>query len=357
MFRIGLIGCGAVADMHWTTGYLALRARAPELLRLVAACDTRPDRLEPFVERARAAMAQGHGSSAKGRGVGVAAYARYEDLLADPEIDGVDLCVPHRAHAPMALQALAAGKHVLVEKPIADTVAGADQMVAAAQRAGLTLCVNENYPFSEPFRRARQLVNDGRLGRLCIVRSHRVMYLDGIWLRDGWRQNADQAGGGILLDQGCHYTNILRWLVRDVAGEITHVHAYSAAVREGFRGEDTATLNLRFAGGLIGAGFYCWSTKTPGRGAEAYVYGEEGSLEVGSDSPALTLFRRDLPSGAEVVHDRPDYGETFARSLEDFALAALGQRPPTMPGADGLADLRVVEAAYRSIRSRREEAV
>jgi predicted dehydrogenase len=333
--------------MHWSSGYAALLASAPEVVRLVAACDPRPERLAAFVERAQAAIP---GARVKG-------YTRVEDLLADPEVDGVDLCVPHRAHAPLALQALATGKHVLVEKPIADTVAGAEQMVAAATRAGLTLCVNENYPFSEPFRRARRLINDGRLGKLCIVRSHRVGYLGGVWLRDGWRQRAELAGGGMLLDQGCHYTNILRLLARDVAGEITHVHAYATTNRPDFTGEDTATVNLRFEQGLIGSQFYCWATRTTNVGAEAYIYGEEGHLEVNSRSPTLTLFHRDLPGGSEVVYDRPDYAETFARSIEDFARAAMGERAPTMPGTEGLADLRVVEAAYRSIKSGREEPV
>lgn len=347
MFRIGLVGCGAVADMHWNTGFAALLESAPDLVRLVAAADTRGDRLGAFAARARAAAPD----------TDVQEYASYEDLLADPAVDGVDLCVPHRAHAPMTLQALAAGKHVLTEKPIADTVAGAEEMVAQAERAGLTLCVNENYPFSEPFRRARELIAGGRLGRICVVRSHRIGYLGGVWLRDGWRQNAELAGGGMLLDQGCHYTNILRWLVRDVAGEVTHVQAYASTNRQDFTGEDTATLNLRFASGLLGSQLYCWATRTPNVGAEAYVYGEAGHLEVSSASPTLTLFHPDLPVGSEVVYDRPDYGETFARSIGDFALAATGQRPPTMPGTDGLADLRVVEAAYRSVKSGREEAV
>lgn len=346
MFRIGLVGCGAVADWHWTNGYAPLLERAPDLVRLTAACDSRADRLEPFAAQAQVAIT----------GLGltpptVKRYPRYEDLLADPEIDGVDLCVPHRAHAPMALQALAAGKHVLVEKPIADTVEGAEQMVAAAERAGLILCVNENYPFSEPFRRARQLIAEGRIGKVVIVRSHRVGYLGGIWMRDGWRQNAELAGGGMLLDQGCHYTNILRWLVRDVAGEITHVHAYATTNRADWTGEDTATLNIRFASGLLGSQFYCWATRTSNVGVEAYIYGEDGHLEVNSQSPALTLFRPDLPGGSEVVIDQPDYSETFARIIEDFTLASTGKRPPTMPGTDGLADLRVVDAAYRSIKT------
>ena len=102
-----------------------------------------------------------------------------------------------------------------------------------------------------------------------------------------------------------------------------------------------------------------WSRSpcTSNVGAEAYVYGERGHLEVNSQSPTLTVFHAGAEHGREVVLDRPDYAETFARSVLDFARSATGQKQPTMPGTDGLMDLRVVEAAYRSVRSGREEAV
>ncbi len=190
-------------------------------------------------------------------------------------------------------------------------------------------------------------------GRVVALRSHRVGYLAGIWLRDGWRQDARQAGGGMLLDQGCHYTNILRML----GGPITHVAATAARTRDDWYGEDSAALALRFASGIIGEGFYCWATRTPAIGVEAYVYGERGSLEVNSQAPALVLHRDDLPGERHVVIETADYMVAFARIIDDFARAARGERAPTMPGSEGLEDLKVVMAAYRSIASGRLEPV
>ena len=132
-FNVGLVGCGAVADWHADHGYTHLS----EVVRLAAVCDTRRERAE--------ALASRHDSKV---------FTEFAALLADPTIDGVDLCVPHYLHAPLALQALAAGKHVLVEKPIATSVADAEQMVALARVKGVTLCVCEQYPFSPPFRMA-----------------------------------------------------------------------------------------------------------------------------------------------------------------------------------------------------------
>ncbi len=331
-FTVGLVGCGVVAAWHIDRGYSHLM----NLVRVAGVCDTREDRAEVLTQRCQARP-----------------YTHLAALLADPSIDGIDLCVPHHLHAPLALQALNAGKHVLVEKPIATTVADAEQMVELAARRGLTLCVAEQYPFSTPFRRARELIQAGEIGTLATIRTHRVGYLADIWMRDGWRQDAAIAGGGMLLDQGCHYTSIARML----AGEIEAVAAFTSQTRADWRGEDTATVMLRFQNGLIGDALYCWGTHTSNVGAECYVYGERGSLRVDSSAPALVLYRPDLPGGQQVIVAEPGTADLFARIIADWVLAARGQRVPTMPGTEGLADLRVVMAAYRSAQSGRVEVV
>jgi predicted dehydrogenase len=330
--NVGLVGCGAVAAWHADHGYAALRGRVD----LVAVCDPREERARELAAPYQATV-----------------HSDLDAMLRDPRVEAVDLCVPHPLHARLALAALDAGRHVLVEKPIATRVPDAEQMVATAARRGLTLCVSENYPFLEPFRRARALIQAGEIGRLVTLRSHRIGYLGEIWLRDGWRQNADLAGGGMLLDQGCHYTNVLRML----GGPIAEVAAFATTTRADWKGEDTATLILRFASGVIGEALYCWGTHTPDVGHEAYAFGERGSLDVAAWEPALVLHREDLPDGRQVVVQKGDYNDSFALIIEDFALAARGQRQPTMPGTEGLADLRVVDAAYRSIASGKTERV
>ena len=114
---------------------------------------------------------------------------------------------------------------------------------------------------------------------------------------------------------------------------------------------------LRFASGVIGEALYCWGTRTPDVGHEAYAFGERGSLDVASWAPALVLHREDLPEGRQVVVERGDYNGSFKLIIDDFAQAARGEDQPAMPGREGLADLRVVDAAYRSITSGRVEQV
>lgn len=334
VLNVALIGCGALGEIRAEHCYPQLT----HLARVVAAVDPRPERAEAFAAR-----------------LGARAYTDVEQALADPAVQAVDICVPHRLHHQVAMAAARAGKHILVEKPMAVTRAEGEEMIAAARAARVVLAVAENYTFFEPVLRARQLIDAGAIGRLVALRTHRVGYLSGIWLRDGWRQNADLAGGGILLDQGCHYTNILRRL----GGEITAVHAMASTGRDDWRGEDTAMVNCRFAAGYIGQQFYCWATRTPELGAEAYVFGSEGSLEVYyiGRGVGLHLYRQDKPGGLEVVLPRADYMESFVPTVEDFLRAALGEKPPAMPGEEGLRDLTVVLAAYRSLASGREEAV
>ncbi len=330
--RVGIVGCGAVAELHANFGYAALSGSVD----LVAVCDRRNDR-----------------ASAIASPFGATTYNNFDEMLRDPRVDAVDLCVPHAAHADLAVKALEAGRHVLVEKPIATSVASAEKMVETAEKRGLTLCVSENYPFLDPFRRAQEMIQSGEIGRVVSLRSHRVGYLSGIWLRDGWRQNADIAGGGMLLDQGCHYTNILRML----GGEIDEVCAFASTSRSDWKGEDTATLILKFKSGAIGESLYCWGTRTPDLGHEAYVFGERGSLDVAAWEPALILHRSDLPAGRQVIVNGCDYAGSFALIIEDFAQAALAPKKPTMSGREGLEDLKVVMAAYRSISSGRVESV
>ena len=251
------------------------------------------------------------------------------------------------------MRALTAGRHVLVEKPIATSVEDAERMVGLAEERGLALSVSEQYPFSLPFVKARELIQEGAIGKLVTIRTHRVGYLDGIWMRDGWRQNADIAGGGMLLDQGCHYTSIARML----AGDIRSVAAFVANTRSDWVGDDTATLIFRFKSGLIGEALYCWGTRTTDVGAECYVYGERGHLRVDSGSPGLVLYRADLPNGEQVILERFEDLNVFAKIIEDWVLSAQGKRQPTMPGREGLSDLKVVMAAYKSARTGQVESV
>ena len=124
-------------------------------------------------------------------------------------IDAADIRTPHAAHADSACDALARGWHVLVEKPLATTLAEAERIRRAAATAGRVAAVAENYPHIQAVRAARDAMAAGAVGDVLTLRSTRAFTLDGVWLRDGWRRGGGPSGG-LLLDQGTHHTSLLR---------------------------------------------------------------------------------------------------------------------------------------------------
>ena len=365
---VALVGCGAVARLQRARIY----PRVARLGRVVATCDR-------DLERARTlAGLLGEGGAG---GEPPTAYAGLDETLTDPRVQAVDICTPHPSHAEVALRAIAAGKHVLVEKPIATTLEDGRRMIAAAREAGVTLAVNEQVRFMEPVLRARAMLAAGDLGRVAVVRAHRVGYLSGDYMASGWRRDPSLAGGGMLLDQGPHYFHLLRLLAGGVAGEITHVAALGATMRDDWQpgAEDTSVVIVRYASGLLGEALFCWATRTPDTGAWAYAFGAEGSLEVFSREAGLLWHRRAIrgessagsagasPAGAaeqaaarpgpEVVLPAHPIDDALEACLADFLRAARGDATPQMPGEEGLRDLAVVEAAYRSIQTGRLEPV
>ena len=150
---------------------------------------------------------------------------------------------------------------------------------------------------------------------------------------------------------------MLRVLAGPVAGEVTHVSALAGTVREDWSAEDTAVVVLRFESGLLGEALYCWATRTPDRGAVGSVYGTRGSLDIISAQGGLILHRGDLPGGRRVVIPDDGYDHSYNMSIADFLRAVRGEQRATSTGKEGLRDLAVVEACYRSWRSGRVERV
>lgn len=332
--RIALVGCGVVSGILVERTYPALG----ELASVVATVDVRAER-----------------AAAAAQALGARPFTRLADALAAGGVDGVDIRLPHGLHAPAALQAVAAGCHVLVEKPLATGIEEGASMVAAAQQAGVVLCVAENYRFLPALHEMRQLIDQGAIGTPLVVRTQRICSIDGVWNRDGWRTEGTGRQSSVLLDQGCHQAHMLRVL----AGEIAAVQAVTSRRHPAWRGEDSAVMLCRFASGLAGQVALCWGSPTSVVGAEAYVYGTEGSLElhVGYGEALGALMHHHPGRSSHVDPSGASYEATFVPTVEDWLLACAGERTPGMPGIEGLRDLAVVEAAHRSAQSRREEAV
>jgi predicted dehydrogenase len=272
---------------------------------------------------------------------GVAAYGSYAEALSDPRALGVIVCTPHDRHLEHTRMALAAGKHVLVEKPIACTLAEARAMITAAADAGRVLMVAEQFHFMPAFRRVRALLDGGRLGEL------RELHLvaRGFHRRSGWRLSAAAAGGGALIDGGIHYVHLLQFW----GGGVRRVFALRPPqTLPGLEGEDAVSLLAELATGAVGLlsnslgapGLprFQWSVVT---GARATCFADNRGRWVavrGEGGPRLWLFRRDV-RGYEAM-------------LTAFRDAMNRGKADEMDGAAGYRDLAVVLGAYRSIAER-----
>jgi predicted dehydrogenase len=312
-----IVGCGWIARRH---------AAAARRLRIPVVFASR----EPA--RARA-YAREFG--------GVAAYGDYGEALRDPRGRAAVVCTPHDRHVDDVLAALEAGRHVLVEKPIARTLDETDRMIDAAARAGRVLMVAENFHFMPAFRWVRRLLDEGAVGEA------RELHL----IARGWRRHAGWrcepgAGGGALIDGGIHYVHNLRWW----GGEVRRLFALRPPQTLGaMAGEDAVDLLAELEGGAVGVlanslaapGLprFQWSSVTGTRGT--CFADNRGRLVIarGEGGLRLRLFRRDT-RGHEAMLRAFDHAMTTGRASE-------------MDGAAGRRDLAVVLAAYRSIAERR----
>jgi 1,5-anhydro-D-fructose reductase (1,5-anhydro-D-mannitol-forming) len=289
-----------------------------------------------------------------------AAYARAQaipractglDELLGAGIDAVYVSTTNELHHPQTLAAAAAGKHVLCEKPLALSLAQAEEMVAACRRAGVVLATNHHLRNAATQRAMRAAIAAGRIGRPLFARVfHAVRLPDHL---RGWRLDRPAAGAGVVLDIAVHDADTLRFVLDDEPVEV------AAMVQEGGLGvagvEDGAMLTLRFASGLLAQCHEAFTTGFAPTGLE--VHGTLGSLigrDCTSQRPVGTVVLRHA-GGEEplpLAHEN-----LYERALRAFHAAVRGEGPPAASGEDGVASLAVALAALEAARTGRSVGI
>jgi UDP-N-acetyl-2-amino-2-deoxyglucuronate dehydrogenase len=201
---------------------------------LVAVCDANEARLEPVAEQ-----------------YGCRAYTAVDALLADKDVELVSVATPHPSHAELAIRALRAGKHVLVEKPMTVDLADADRMIATAHDTGRTLATVFQRRWWPAAMNVRRSIDEGSIGRPMLGQCHLSMWRPkGYYERDAWRGRWDTEGGGVLINQAIHAIDMFQWLMGGQAEEV--VGRWSNLTHPYIEVEDNAVAVLRFAGGALG---------------------------------------------------------------------------------------------------------
>lgn len=316
--RIGIIGCGAIARRSHIPAFNALEGAE------VTACASR--------SRASAEAAAAEAAGAK-------VFDDWRELI--EHVDAVAICSPNAFHRDQAVAAAQAGKHVLVEKPIACTVEEADGMIDAAQKAGVVLQVAHNLRYIAPVIAARCAIADGAIGEIRALRAAFGHSGPKHWAPDAtWFFEPESSGGGALVDLGIHIIDLVRSVTRLEASSVAAMMIGDGVV------EDAAQVLVRYGSGAAGSIHASW-VATPAPDIQLTVFGSTGTLHFDPRSP-VTVRTADAKTELELA-------EVKASPFSDFVRATAGQAPqgPAAAGADGRAALAIVCAAYEAARTGR----
>lgn len=332
---MGIVGAGNIAAAH------ADAARKAAGARLVGVASRREE-----------------SAAALGAKLGIRAFRSVDELMADPEVDVVAICTPSGAHLEPALQAIAAGKHVLVEKPLEVTVARAEEIVAAASEAGVSLATIFMSRFAKANAFVKEAAASGRLGRLVQGNASVPWFRSQEYYDSGaWRGTKALDGGGALMNQAIHQLDLLLW----VMGPVAEVSAYSATLaHERIEVEDTLVAVLRFASGALGqlsAATSLW----PGRAKSLEIYGLDGFAAVEDD--VLVEWRNRADDDAARAEVLATYGgaatggssdpmaisfDNHRLQYEEFLGSIASGVPSLLGGREGVKAIALIEAIYRS---------
>lgn len=337
MIRFGLLGCGRIAKRHAEllgTGQIAGAA-------LAAVCDVVPERAQAYGER-----------------FNVPWFSNTEDFLASDAMDVVSVLTPSGMHADHAIAVAAAGKHAVVEKPMALRLEDADAMIRACDAAGVKLFVVKQNRFNVPVLKAREALDAGRFGQL-VLGTIRVRWCrdQSYYAQDAWRGTWAQ-DGGIMTNQASHHIDLLEWFL----GRVESVHARSITALVDIEAEDTAVATLKFANGALGIIEATGATRPRDLEGSLSVLGSGGSVVIGGfavNEITAWNFVEARPEDEEIkakfsVNPPNVYGYGHQAYYEHVVDSLINGSPALVDGLEGRRSLELINALYESIETGRE---
>ena len=339
--QVGVIGAGSISEMH-----VSSYANNPNV-RLVAIADLNEERAKDKAEKFGAERV----------------YTDYHELLADPEIEAVSICTWNNLHAEMAIAALDAGKHVLVEKPLARTVEEALKIQEAVQRSGKTLQVGFVRRHASNTKLIKQFIDNGDLGEIYYGKASILRRLGN---PGGWFSDHDRSGGGPVIDLGVHVIDILWYLmgkpkVASVSGNtynklgnrknIQNLSFYKAADYDPSKNtvEDLANAIIRFENGasiMVDVSFTLHAKKDE---SVVKLYGEKGGAELEPEIALVTeKYDTIINSLPQVDNLGFDFIQAFQNEIDHFVESVLNGTETNSPVQDGVEIMKILSAIYES---------
>lgn len=328
---LAVVGCGAIAGWH-----LAAIERCDARVQVTAAIDPNGEAAQRLAER-----------------TGAAVYGSLGAALAHGGFDAVLIAVPHALHEELACAALASGKHVLLEKPIAPTLDACERVLAVADAAGTVFMVAENAQYWPEVITVRDELARGAIGDVVTARATAFFpALAEFYATEGaWRLDRAAAGGGVAIDTGSHWLRPLRmWL-----GEVVEVVAALGHPYPAMDGESLCRALLRFDSGVVASFDVLLTTGAVAPQPLFSVTGTSGELTVEA-AGWVTRFDGAEWKGTK-VGVRGGYLASYEGEWLDFAAAVLDGTPPAVPASYALGELRCALAMYRSAETKQWEPV
>lgn len=329
--RIAIIGTGGISHPH-AKGIMAHRDKA----ECTALCDVSEDNLKARSEQLGGVKAL---------------FNDWRKMLAaaDDEIDAVDICLPHHLHAPAILDAVAAGKHIICEKPMCMNLKEADKIAAAVKRSGITYMSAHNQLFMPVVQEAKKMIESGQLGKIRWLRSQDCFEASVAGFKGKWRAKLKFQGGGELIDTGYHPTYRLLYLA---GAKVVGVRGSMGRYLQEIEGEDTASVQVRFANGAIGEILTSWAFNNPYGSHQIHVIGEKGQI-FGSGSELYHL-----PAGfSEPCLKRFPETNTFTAQMEHFVNCLKNGTRPLHSVEEGRAVLEIILKAAEDAKGWQKYAV
>lgn len=287
--------------------------------------------------------------------LGARGYTRYQDLLADPDVEAVDIILPHNLHFEVAKAALEAGKHVVIEKPMTVAAEHSLELIALAHRLGLKFTVNENTRFVPAYSEVQRLVSAGAIGEPTLVRTLiSGSEIDRLTNTTLWKGKRDGSCGGVIIDGGAHSFFLLKWLF----GEIDTLQALAGRLVAESEVEDWSVVTGRFVSGTLFSSEFTFTSGGPWN-ERLEVHGRQGLIvsdQLREPSALYYSHKRDYdgtPLAGAPFAPRTWKYRSIADGILDFAEAVRSDRPTGVDPMDGWYAVRVVEKAYESVASGR----
>lgn len=331
--KVAVFGCGAIAQRRHIPEYAE-----NQHVELVAFADPNLERAQEMVDL-----------------YGGKAYASYEEILANEEIDAVSVCTPNYLHAPMTIAAANAGKHVLVEKPMACSIEEAEQMIEAAQKNNVYLMVGHNQRLMPPHVKAKEILDSGKLGKVLTFRTSFGHPGPEAWSVDGadsWFFRKEEAIMGAMGDLGVHKSDFIRYLLND---EVADVASFIGTLhKEGTEVDDNATCLLRMKSGAIGTLVASW-TQYRGGDNSTILWCENGVMKIGTvhGNEVIVELTDGTVETYEVGMMSTNEKQVPSGVIDAFVESITTNTPPTISGEEGLRAVKVILGAFESQKTGR----